>query len=119
CCSHPRPGESVEAAAHRRLAEELGFDCPFEPAGSILYRAEVGGGLVEHEYDHLLLGRWDGTPEPDPDEVAGWRWVALDDLRDELARAPSRFTYWFKAAFRELDDRGRLPTGEPAGPRVA
>ncbi|HRV31587.1 MAG TPA: isopentenyl-diphosphate delta-isomerase, partial [Kiritimatiellia bacterium] len=28
CCSHPRPGETTEAAAHRRLVEELGFDCP-------------------------------------------------------------------------------------------
>ncbi|MEM3715356.1 MAG: isopentenyl-diphosphate delta-isomerase, partial [Nitrososphaeria archaeon] len=27
CCSHPFPNESVLDAAHRRLKEEMGFDC--------------------------------------------------------------------------------------------
>ena len=27
CCSHPREGESTKEAAHRRLLEEMGFDC--------------------------------------------------------------------------------------------
>lgn len=111
CCSHPRPGEDVETAAHRRLIEEMGFDCPLEPAGSILYHALVGAGLVEHEYDHLLIGRWEGSPDPDPAEVGDWRWVELDAVRIEVAGRPHSFTYWFRAALAELDDRGLLPTG--------
>jgi isopentenyl-diphosphate delta-isomerase len=118
CCSHPRPGEDVEAAAHRRLVEEMGFDCPLEPAGRILYHAQVGGGLVEHEYDHLFVGRWEGAPDPDPREVGDWRWVPMDEVRHRVTLAPHAFTYWFRAALRELVDGGWLPAGS-RGHRVA
>lgn len=111
CCSHPRPGESTLDAAHRRLREEMGFDCPLSTACSFVYRAEVGGGLVEHEYDHIFLGRWDGAPEPDPAEVDGWRWVGLADVRRDVARRPARYTFWFRVALAELDARGLLPVG--------
>lgn len=109
CCSHPRPGEETEVAARRRLEEEMGFVCPLEPAFEMVYRADVGGGLVEYEYDHIFLGRWNGGPDPDPAEVAGWRWVGLPELREEVARTPRRFTYWFRVALLELDARGLLP----------
>lgn len=109
CCSHPRPGEETGPAAARRLKEEMGFACPLEPAGAIVYRAEVGNGLVEYEYDHLLIGRWTGRPSPDPAEVEEWRWVDMDELRDEVARSPRRFTYWFRVALRELDDQDLVP----------
>lgn len=108
CCSHPRPGEYTTTAARRRLFEEMGFDCPVTPVGSLIYRAEVGSGLVEHEYDHLFLGHWDGEPVPDPAEVSEWRWVPVAKLLDEVARHPGRFTVWFRALLRELRDRGML-----------
>ena len=38
CCSHPRPGEDIEEAAHRRLQEELGFDCPLQEVFSFTYK---------------------------------------------------------------------------------
>ena len=111
CCSHPRPGEEVEAAAHRRLREEMGFDCPLEDVFSFVYRTELGGGLVEHEYDHVLLGRWDGAPTPAPAEVSEWKWLSPAALREALERHPEHFTYWFRVIVRELDDRGLLPGG--------
>lgn len=109
CCSHPRPGEATAAAAGRRLAEELGFTCPLEHAFAMIYRADVGGGLVEYEFDHVYLGTWNEPPEPDPAEVAAWEWVAPDTLRDDVLHRPGRFTYWFRVAFLELDARGLLP----------
>jgi isopentenyl-diphosphate delta-isomerase len=118
CCSHPRPDEATADAATRRLREEMGFVCPLEPAFEFVYRAELGEGLVEHEYDHVLLGRWSGTPGPDPGEVDGWRWAPLPELRREVARYPYRFTYWFRVVLRELDDRGLLPAG-PSSEQVA
>ncbi|MGA7426335.1 MAG: NUDIX domain-containing protein [Rhodoplanes sp.] len=39
CCSHPRPGEAALRAAHRRLPEEMGFDCPLVPLFKTHYRA--------------------------------------------------------------------------------
>ena len=108
CCSHPRPGEPVAEAARRRLAEELGVRCELRPVGSFVYRAEVGDDLVEHELDHLFLGDWAGTPDPDPDEVSECRWVTRSDLEAELAADPDRFTPWLRLALRELDRLGVL-----------
>jgi isopentenyl-diphosphate delta-isomerase len=106
CCSHPRPGESTAVAGHRRLVEEMGFDCPLHTAFTFVYRADVGGGLIEHEYDHVFLGRFDGTPMPDPAEVEAWRWVDPHVLTGELRREPDRFTFWFRIAWDELRARG-------------
>jgi isopentenyl-diphosphate Delta-isomerase len=55
CCSHPRKGETVEQAAHRRLMEEMGFDCELKKAFHFTYKADVGQGLTEHEFDHVLI----------------------------------------------------------------
>jgi isopentenyl-diphosphate Delta-isomerase len=106
CCSHPRPGESTAVAAHRRLMEEMGFDCPLSVAFSFIYRADVGGGLVEHEYDYVLIGHFDGDPAPDPEEVDDWRWVDPATLRRQAREQPGRFSYWFHIAFDELRARG-------------
>jgi isopentenyl-diphosphate Delta-isomerase len=102
CCSHPRPGEATVDAAHRRLREEMGFDCPLEPAGAFAYRADVGGGLVEHEYDHLFLGQWAGAPRPNPAEVSAWRWVPPEELMAWIRARPHDFALWFPLALREL-----------------
>jgi isopentenyl-diphosphate Delta-isomerase len=108
CCSHPRPGETTVAAARRRLVEEMGFHCPLETAFSFIYRADVGGGLIEHEFDHVLLGRFNGEPVPNTGEVEAWRWTSLDDLATEMHERPAYFTYWFRIAFDELRARGYL-----------
>jgi isopentenyl-diphosphate Delta-isomerase len=97
CCGHPRPGESVTDAAGRRLREEMGIACALRPAGAFRYRARLGE-LEEHEFDHVLVGRFDGDPRPAPDEVADWRWVEPDAAARELAEAPDRFTAWFDRA---------------------
>jgi isopentenyl-diphosphate Delta-isomerase len=106
CCSHPRPGESTMAAAQRRLFEEMGFNCPLITACSFVYRADVGGGLIEHEYDHVFVGHFDGDPAPDPAEVEDWRWLGVEQLTREVRGRPDRFTYWFHIAWRELQERG-------------
>jgi isopentenyl-diphosphate delta-isomerase len=105
CCSHPRPGEDTAAAAQRRLFEEMGFNCPLETAFSFVYRADVGDGLIEHEYDHVFIGRFDGDPAPDPAEVEDWRWIDPAALYHELLEQPGRFTYWFRVALEELRSR--------------
>jgi isopentenyl-diphosphate Delta-isomerase len=108
CCSHPRPGEETAAAAQRRLLEEMGVLCPLHHAFSFIYRADVGGGLTEHEYDHVFLGRFNGEPAPDNAEVGAWRWVAAGALRREVESHPDHFTHWFHIAFEQLRVRGYL-----------
>lgn len=96
-CGHPRPGETTLAAARRRLREEMGFDCELREAFEFLYRAELDGALIEHEYDHVLVGTYEGDPAPDPSEVEGWRWVTMDELRRRLSDEPQSYSYWLKA----------------------
>lgn len=103
CCSHPRPGEGTEEAAHRRLKEELGVDCPLEEAFAFEYRAESEAtGLTEHEVDHVFVGEWDGETAADPDEVGSTRWMAASAIDGELSATPERFTPWFAILWRRM-----------------
>lgn len=102
CCSHPRPGEATDAAAARRLDEEMGLALPLVPVFAFTYRSAFADGLWEHELDHVYIGRTDADPVPDPAEVSGWRWVALDEVAREMERHPERFTVWFREPFEEL-----------------
>ena len=105
CCSHPLPGESPTGAVARRLREELGITVPLTPLLRFTYRAELENGLIEHELDHVFVGRFDGIPVPDPAEVSEWRWVAPDTLNAEMALAPGTFTAWFRLLLPEVTSR--------------
>lgn len=111
CCSHPRAGEKPHRAAVRRLQEEMGLECPLDYSFSFLYRAELQGGLTEHELDHVFVGELDQDPVPDPHEVSEWRWVPVERVRRELAENPESYTAWFPLAFEQLLARsGRAPS---------
>ena len=106
CCGHPLPGEPTDDAAHRRLGEEMGFDCLLQPAFRFRYRAELGNGLVENEYDHVLVGSFAGRPVPNPQEVAEWRWAAVDDVSDDQVARPTLYSVWFRIAVQRFQVRG-------------
>ncbi len=96
CCSHPRPGEAADEAALRRLPEELGFSCALVPFAHTHYRADVGSGLIEDEYVHLFLGRYQGEVKPEPAEVDEVAWVSHQDLKADIAANPQNYCYWFQ-----------------------
>ena len=96
CCSHPRLGESDYCAARRRLNEEMGFDCELTELFSFIYHAELENSLFEHELDFVFVGRYDGQPVPNPDEVDDWKWMDVEKLRREVRENPERYTYWFR-----------------------
>jgi len=102
CCSHPQPGEQPIEAAHRRLEEEMGFDCPLTGGYAFTYRVDVGNGLVEHEFDHVFIGQFDGEPRPDTNEVGGWAWKPLDEVYADVEARPSMYTVWLKIALERL-----------------
>ncbi len=99
CCSHPRRGEETEEAAHRRLQQELGFDCELREVFSFVYTAtDAGSGLTEREYDHVFVGTFDGVPQPDPEEADAVRWIAGEELKRDMATNPGQYTPWFTAS---------------------
>jgi isopentenyl-diphosphate delta-isomerase len=96
CCGHPRPSEPVEAAAQRRLGEEMGFACPLERLGIIRYKAVLDHGLTEHEIVHVFRGSYGGPVSPHPEEAEGYRWCPLDGIRNDIAASPDLFSVWFR-----------------------
>ena len=96
CCTHPRQEETNEACAHRRLKEEMGFDTALLEKFSFVYRSEVENGLVEHEFDHVFFGVYDGTIIPNAEEVEDHTFVALGNVSKDADQHPERFSIWFR-----------------------
>lgn len=99
CCTHPEWDEPDATCALRRLGEELGIaDVQANHRGQVEYRADVGGGLIEHELVEVFVVKASRALPlaPNPDEVMDTRWIALDDLRTELVATPEIFTPWLR-----------------------
>jgi isopentenyl-diphosphate delta-isomerase len=104
CCSHPRAGECTDDAVHRRLVEEMGFDTDLKEIFSFLYKADVGQGLTEHEYDHVFVGHYSGEIKANPEEVDSWKAMSLDDIKKDMEAHPQDYTVWFRIAFDRVHD---------------
>jgi isopentenyl-diphosphate Delta-isomerase len=96
CCSHPHKGESVLEAATRRLEEEMGISAEVEEIFSLTYRRELDQNMIEHEYDHVLFGRFNGTPNINKDEVADWKYLKSIEILNQIKLNPNEWTEWFK-----------------------
>ncbi len=105
CCSHPYDKERILNAGHRRLRQEMGFDCKIKEMFAFIYSADVGKGLTENEYDHVLFGIYDKPPKPNPDEVSDWKFTSMEKLSKDIRANPERYVPWlgivFKRAYRE------------------
>ncbi|MCW2307776.1 isopentenyl-diphosphate delta-isomerase [Rhodobium gokarnense] len=107
CCTHPHWQECSAASAGRRLHEELCFTVPLQERSVVEYQADVGSGLHEHEKVTVFTGvapRSVGDIAPNPEEVSETRWVALDDLKAEIAERPDDFTPWFRIYLERFPD---------------
>lgn len=105
-CTHPHWGETAADCAARRLREELGVTgLELEARDRIEYRADVGGGLVEHERVDLYTA--EAGPDlpiaPNPAEVMETRWIGLAALREQIAERPEAFTPWLRIYLTEHD----------------
>jgi isopentenyl-diphosphate delta-isomerase len=99
CCSHPRPGETTEDAAQRRLQEELGFITPLQKAFSFTYKVPFDNGLTENEFDHVYVGTYDGEVAPVAAEVNDFCFKKMDDISSSLQNHPKKYTEWFHLAY--------------------
>ncbi|MEL6812806.1 MAG: isopentenyl-diphosphate Delta-isomerase [Bacteroidota bacterium] len=99
CCSHQREGETNVEAGTRRLQEEMGFVAPLKETTSFIYKAPFDNGLTEHELDHILVGNFEGEPNINEAEVASWKWMHLEEVKDDIAVNPDHYTAWFKIIF--------------------
>ena len=99
CCSHQRHQEGNIEAGMRRLREEMGFETDLEYLFNFIYKAPFDNGLTEHELDHVMLGRYENEPLINPEEVASWKWMNIDEIHSDLIDNPENYTVWFAIIF--------------------
>ncbi|MEM0932343.1 MAG: isopentenyl-diphosphate Delta-isomerase [Bacteroidota bacterium] len=104
CCSHQRDGEGNIEAGKRRLREEMGFSVELKELFSFIYKAPFDNGLTEHELDHVLIGRYNGLPKINKEEVADWKWMHPTQIHSDILKNPDNYTAWFKIIFERFYD---------------
>lgn len=102
CCSHPRSGESMTTAIHRRLMEELGLRCTLEFLFKFKYQAQYDTQGAEHELCSVFFGRSSTPVHANREEIADWRWLPLPELQRQLNDEADRFTPWFKLEWEQI-----------------
>ncbi len=104
CCSHPRPGEDMITAGQRRLKEEMGIDITLKSIGHFHYIAHFENGLIENEFDHVLVGEYNNEKIVlNKEEVQNYRWISISELKKELQQHPQIFTLWLKQALEKVE----------------
>lgn len=87
-------------AANRRMEEELGIPqgtCELKEIDSFIYFQQFDG-LSEYEFDHVIVGEYEGEVLPNQDEIERVRWVTYEQLSKELMENPEHFAAWFLIA---------------------
>ena len=102
CCSHPRVGEELAAAALRRLDQELGVEAELTFIYKFRYHARFGESGSERELCSVFVGRCNGRPQVNATEISEWRYIGRDALDRELAASPDEFTPWFRLEWEAL-----------------
>ncbi len=100
CCSHPQPEECTREAAERRLKEEMGIETNLEKKFDFIYKAQLDNHLIEYEFDHVFIGKYDRQPILNPKESSDYKWITIKNLNAEIKLYPKEYTEWLKIAIR-------------------
>ena len=95
CCGHVMLHEETPDAAARRLRFELGLSGIdlITMLPDFQYRAEKDG-VVENEICPVLVGFTVDNPDPNPDEVAAYRWVNWSEFVQSLVDEDCEISPW-------------------------
>jgi isopentenyl-diphosphate delta-isomerase len=96
CCSHPLPGETIEQAGKRKLQQEMGFSCDLSYSHKFIYKVQLDNDLIEHEWDYVLIGYYDGIPAINEHEAQAWKFESIDSIQKDAKQNPDQYTCWFK-----------------------
>ena len=102
CCSHPRKGEKIESAAHRRLEEELGIKSNLKYLYKFQYQVAYKDVGSENELCSVFIGKSNGLVQVNKNEIAEWKYIRAEDLDKELSENTEIYTPWFKMEWAHL-----------------
>jgi len=112
CCGHPCPGEEINPAAVRRLYEEMGFKTDLKKIFDFSYYLSFENGLTENEFDHVFVGEYEGTIQPNATEVSDYTFTGMNEIKADLSQRPERYTGWFQIAFPKIEEWARENKGQ-------
>jgi len=101
-CSHPKPNETYLQATHRRLKEEMGFDCKLKKLFCFTYNTGFQNGIIENEYDCVFIGKFDDKPKPNPREIMDYKWISIKKLKEDIISHPNKYSVWLKIALNRI-----------------
>jgi isopentenyl-diphosphate Delta-isomerase len=101
-CSHPKPDETYAQAVHRRLKEEMGFDCVLKKIFCFIYNTGFRNGLIENEYDCVFSGKFDGKPILNHREVMAYKWIPMKELKQDIMKNSNKYSFWLKIALKKM-----------------
>lgn len=96
CCSHQKQREKLDIVIHKRLKEEMGFDCDLKAIFNFSYKVKFSNGLTENELDHVFIGLSDKLPKINPVEASNYKYISLGKLKQEIKDNPQNYTAWLK-----------------------
>ncbi len=102
CCSHQRENETNIQAGTRRLREEMGFETELKEMFHFIYKAPFDNGLTEHELDYVMIGYYNDIPVINKEEVESWKWMKIEEVKNDMLVNPDFYTVWFKIIFEEF-----------------
>lgn len=102
CCSHPRRGEDIASAIHRRLDEELHLRCQLNFLYKFQYQAQFDAEGAENELCWVYSGQSSDLPEINRNEISDLRYIEPTALDREMSVSPGAFTPWFKMEWAQI-----------------
>ncbi|MFQ6049663.1 MAG: isopentenyl-diphosphate Delta-isomerase [Candidatus Paceibacterales bacterium] len=103
CSSYLKKDETYEESAEERLKEELGLTLPLELVDKFQYQAPYKNIGSENEVCALLIGRYtEGKIEPNPQEVADWQWLEVEELKKDMMHNPQNYAPWLEIALKRI-----------------
>ena len=95
CCSHPRTSDII-SEAKQRLIEEVGIKTnKLYELFSFTYFSKYAENLYEYEFDHVIVGEYDGPFTLNKEEVEEMKWVDIDRLARDITNNPKKYATWF------------------------
>ena len=102
CCSHPRLGEAIGDAAHRRVKEELSLEINLDFLFKFKYQEQFKNIGSENELCHVFIGKCNQEPKVDSSEISDWKYLTIEELTRSIEENPSDFTPWLKIEWSEM-----------------
>jgi len=102
CCSSPKKGEETVDAAKRRMEEELGFNCDLKFLFKFWYKVKYDEEWGENEIDWVFEGHYDGDIKPDKNEIEEFKFIDIEELKEDVKNNPEKYAPWFLIILNKL-----------------